>query len=300
MNNLKLVTIDIGNSVFKVGADNELKQFNSMIKEIDINTMDFSEAIVFNDKCCAISQGDYIHDNFKATKSGLEQFILYAISTITEEVEVNLMLNLPVNQIANKELLKDRLQGKEFEFTVNSPLNGLNKEAKIVKINKVGVVGESIACYYSLDDDSLTEFIVIFDIGSKTINFATFTSIGVLDLDKSGTLDFGVHYLYENVIEYYKTEEHKTYTIADIDARVKANKIKIPKEIKENFVDKIKNGLKSKGFYDFDDYSIKVCGGGAIILGNELNSALKDVEVLSNPLFRNNLGSQIIAEGLGF
>lgn len=300
MDKLKLVTIDIGNSVFKVGADNELKQFNSMIKEIDINTMDFSEAIVYDDKCCAISQGDYVHDNFKATKSGLEQFILYAISTITDEVEVNLMLNLPVNQIANKELLKDRLQNKEFEFTINSPINGINKESKIIRINKVGVVGESIACYYSLDDDSVTDFIIIFDIGSKTINFATFTSIGVLDLDKSGTLDFGVHDLYEDVINYYKTEEHKTYTISDIDARVKANRIKIPKEIKENFVEKIQNGLKSKGFYDYEDYSIKVCGGGGIILENELSSALKDIEVLSNPLFRNNLGSKIIAEGLGF
>lgn len=300
MSNLKLVNIDIGNSVFKMESDGNLKQFNSMIKDIDINTMDFSEAIVFNDRCCAISQGDYVHDNFKATKSGLEQFILYAISTITEEVEVNLMLNLPVNQIANKELLKDRLQGREFEFTINSPLNGITKEPKIVKINKVGVVGESIACYYSLDDDKVTEFIIIFDIGSKTINFATFTSIGVLDLDKSGTLDFGVHDLYEDVINYCKTEGHKTYTISDIDARVKANRITIPKDIKENFVDKIKNGLKSKGFYDFEDYSIKVCGGGAIILEKELNSSLKDVEVLSNPLFRNTMGSKIIAEGLGF
>lgn len=299
MSKTKVVTIDIGNSVFKVGVDDKLKQFPSKIKEIDINTMDFTEAIVYDNKCCAISQGDYVHDNFKATKIGLEQFILYAISTITDEVEVNLMLNLPVNQIANKELLKDRLQDKEYEFTVNSPLNGINKEAKIIKINKVGVVAESMASYFSLDDERITDFIVVLDLGSKTINYATYTEIGVFDIPKSGTLDFGVHDLYEDIIAHYKTEHHKTYTISDIDARVRANRIKIPNEIKNDFIEKIKNGLKSKGFYDFDDYSIKACGGGAIILGEEIINSFAEAEILENPLFRNNMGNKVIAEGQG-
>ena len=265
MSKTKVVTIDIGNSVFKVGVDDKLKQFPSKIKEIDINTMDFTEAIVYDNKCCAISQGDYVHDNFKATKIGLEQFILYAISTIT----------------------------------VNSPLNGINKEAKIIKINKVGVVAESMASYFSLDDERITDFIVVLDLGSKTINYATYTEIGVFDIPKSGTLDFGVHDLYEDIIAYYKTEHHKTYTISDIDARVRANRIKIPNEIKNDFIEKIKNGLKSKGFYDFDDYSIKACGGGAIILGEEIINSFAEAEILENPLFRNNMGNKVIAEGQG-
>ena len=136
-------------------------------------------------------------------------------------------------------------------------------------------------------------------MGSKTINYATYTEIGVFDIPKSGTLDFGVHDLYEDIIAHYKTEHHKTYTMSDIDARVRANRIKIPNEIKNDFIEKIKNGLKSKGFYDFDDYSIKACGGGAIILGEEIINSFAEAEILENPLFRNNMGNKVIAEGQG-
>lgn len=297
----KLVTIDIGNSVFKVCSDEMRKEFNSKIKKIDINTMDLAEAIVYEGDCYAIAQGDYVHNNFKADKEGLEQFILYAISTLIdkdEPTEVSLMLNLPVNQLSNKELLKTRLQ-KTYQFTVNSPLNGINKKSRCVKITKIGVVAESVASYYSLGDE-LSDFITIFDIGSKTINYATFTEIGVNDINKTDTLDFGIHDLYKNIIDYYKQEHHKTYTISDIDARIKANKIDIPNEIKIAFIDKIKNNLNAKGFVDFDDYSIKACGGGSLVLDKDLEKSFSDLEILDNALFRNNMGSKLIAENIGF
>lgn len=295
----KLVTIDIGNSVFKVSHDSTRIEFNSKIKKIDINTMDLTEAIVFNEECYAIAQGDYVHNNFKADKEGLEQFILYAISIIDDDLsDVSLMLNLPVNQLANKELLKSRLLGN-YQYTVNSPLHGLNKKSKNLTISKIGVVSESVAAYYSLGDE-LSDFTMILDIGSKTINYATFTEIGVNDIAKSDTLDFGIHDLYKDVIDYFKTEHHKTYSIGDIDSRVKANKIQIPNEIKINFIEKLKNNLRAKGFMDFEDYSIKACGGGAIVLKNDLVKNFSDIEILDNALFRNNIGSQLIAESTGF
>lgn len=295
----ELLVIDIGNSVFKISYKDEMMEFNSKIKKIDINTMDFAESIIYEDECFAISQGDYVHDTFKANKEGLEQFILYAISTMIKDKEVldvNLMLNLPVNQLINKEILKSRLQNT-YQFTVNSPKNSLNKYARIVSIHKIGVVAESIACYYSLED--VTPFITILDIGSKTINYATFTEIGVNDIAKSNTLEFGIHDLYKDVIEYYK-QENKTYSIADIDSRIRANKIKIPKDIKENFIAKIKNGLLANGFLDFDDYSLRCCGGGSLVLGKELESGFSDVTILDNSVYRNIIGSKLIAESLGF
>jgi plasmid segregation protein ParM len=299
----KLLTIDIGNSVFKVGYENTNKEFNSKIKKIDINTMDLAEAIVYEGECFAISQGDYVHNNFKADKEGLEQFILYAISTMIEARErettdVSLLLNLPVNQLSNKELLKTRLQ-KTYQFTVNSPLNGINKKSRNIRVTKIGVVAESVASYYSLEDE-LTDFIIMFDIGSKTINYATYTEIGVNDIAKTDTLDFGIHDLYKDVIDYYKSEYHRTYTISDIDARVKANKINIPSELKIEFINKIKNNLNAKGFTDYDDYSIKCCGGGSLVLGKELKTCFRDIQILENALFRNNMGSKLIAESIGF
>lgn len=297
----KLITIDIGNSVFKVCYGDTKKEFNSKIKKIDINTMDLAEAIVYDGECYAIAQGDYVHSNFKADKEGLEQFILYAISTMIDEddtTDVALMLNLPVNQLSNKELLKVRLQ-KTYQFTINSPLNSINKKSRCIKVSKVGVVAESVASYYSLGEE-LTDFITILDIGSKTINYATFTEIGVNDIVKTDTLDFGIHDLYKEIADYYLKEEHKTYGISDIDARIKAKKIEIPTDIKIEFINKIKNNLKAKGFLDFDDYSFKACGGGSIVLGAELINNFSNLEILDNALFRNNIGSKLIAESIGF
>ena len=298
-NKTQLITIDIGNSVFKVGANDKLIEFASMRKEIDVSEIDFAEAIIYNDKVHAIRQGDYVHENFKAKKDGLEEFVLYAISTITEADEVNLMLNLPVNQIANKELLKDRLQDKLFEFTVNSPINGISKQSKLLQISKVGVVAESMSAYYSIDDKELKDFIIVLDIGSKTVNYSTYTRIGEFDFEKSGTLDFGIHNLYGELISYYKQEQYKTYTLSDIDDRMRANRLQYPKELNVNFINKIKNSLRGNGFYDFDEYCIKACGGGAIVLGKELTEQFSEASVLDNPLYRNNIGNKIIAEGLG-
>lgn len=294
----ELLNIDIGNSVFKIASGENRSHFNSKITPIDISMVDVSEAIIYNGLCCAIGQGDYVHDNFKATKDYLEQFILYSIATSTNSEDVNLMLNLPVNQIPNKELLKSRFENKLFQFTINSPSNGLMNITKNINVHKVGVVGESIACYYSLGDE-LVPFLVVLDIGSKTINYATYTEIGVLDILKSGTLDFGIHELYKNVIEYYKNEYRKTYTISDIDSRIRNNRIEIPKELLTNFIDKIKNSLNAEGFYDFDDYTIKACGGGALVLGEELKKHFSEISILDNALYRNTIGSQLIAEELG-
>ena len=298
MENIKRITIDIGNSSFKINGE---EIFDSRIKEVDINCIDHAESIVYNGKAYAIGQGDYIHNNFKADKENLEIFILYAIGKVASSIEdnFNLMLNLPINQIANKELLKGRFEGEYFEYTINSPSKNIKSETRLITINKVGVVAEGLATYYSLDDNDLNPFVTILDIGSKSVNYSTFTEVGVNDIDKSNTLDFGIHDFYEDCIQHFKTVKHRTYTISDIDSRIKANKIEIPKSIKEAFVKKIINNLRSKNFYDFDEYSIKGCGGGSLILQEELNQAFKDFKLLDNPVFRNNIGTELIAENLG-
>lgn len=295
------IQIDLGNSVYKICYKDRLEQFDSKLKAVDINTIDFTEAIVLDDKCYAISQGDYIHDSFKPEKEGLEKFILYAVATMIpypDDVSVNLMLNLPNKQLSNKDILKKRLE-KSFEFTINSPMNGITKRKRTVKFKKIGVVGESQAAYYSLDEE-LTNFIIIFDIGSKNINYSTYTKLGVMDIEKSGTLEFGIHELYKNVSEYYLNTKHRNYSISDIDARIRANRLSIPQELKDNFIQQIINGLTGDGFTDYNDYSIKCCGGGSLVIQDRLKEYFDDISVLDNSVYRNVLGSKIIAEQLGW
>lgn len=301
INPVEKVMIDIGNSVFKLSYKDSMFQFDSKIKKINANTMDFQEAIIYNNECYAISQGDYVHDNFKAEKEGLEQFIFYGLSTIfpdRDNITVNLMLNLPVDQLANKDLLKSRLQNS-YEFIINSPQNNIKNKKRFLTINKIGVVAESVASYYSLGNE-LEDFITILDIGSKTTNFATFTNVGINDIDKTGTLNIGIHNLYQDLVQYYKTTNHITYKTQDIDIRLRKNRLEIPLDIKKNFIDQIKNGLYEKGFTDYDGYMIKACGGGSLVLGTDLETAFSNCSILDNALFRNAIGSKLISEQLGF
>lgn len=284
--------IDLGNSKVKTSKG---VQFNSQVAQTSVNKVDFTDAIILNDKCYAIGQGQYDNNNIKADKRYLEQLVLYSIACCTNDESVVLFLHLPVNQLSMKPELIGKLQGKTFKFIVNSNSYNVKLQERTVKIEKVAVVGESVAAYYSLGDE-VTDFTVLLDIGSKTINYSTYTQIGENDLEKSDTLDFGIHQFYETLIAYYKDEKHKTYTLSDIDKRVVSGKIEIPQFLKDDFVDKIKNALQGKGFMDFDDYSIKCVGGGSLVLEESLKTGFNDAEILDDAIVRNVMGSEIIAE----
>lgn len=295
MSEVTKLIIDLGNSNVKTNLG---VQFSSQVVQTSVNNVDFSDAIIYEDKCYAIGQGQYDNNNIKSDKKYVEQLVLYAIACCTKSEETDIFLHLPVNQLTMKPNLIQRLQDKSFNFKVNSHSYGIPLQERTVKIGKVGVVAEAVASYYSLGDE-VTEFIVMLDIGSKTINYATYTQIGENDLEKSGTLDFGIHQFYEDVISYYKEEKHKTYTLSDINKRVISKKIDIPQFLSENFVDRIKNALRGKGFMDFDDYSIKCVGGGSLVLEESLKTGFSDAIVLSDAVNRNVMGSELILEALG-
>lgn len=293
----KFITIDFGNSIVKTNLG---LIFNSQMVKTNVNNIEFSEAIIFNDECYAIGQGDYENNSEKSEKENLEQLILYAISCSTKEDKINLILNVPINQLSTKQDMINRLQNKEFTFIINSNLHNVKLVEKTIKVGKVAVAGEAIASYYTLNED-LDDFITILDIGSKTINYATYTEIGKIDLNKSGTLEFGIHYLYNMVIEYYKNERKITYTIEDVDKRVRAHRIYIPTELKLEFIKKIKNEMIGKGFTDYNDYSIKCVGGGSLVLKDTIEKdCFADAIVLEDALTRNVLGLELIGNTLGF
>ena len=291
-----LITMDIGNSIIKT---NKGITFNSQIMKTNVNNIEFSEAILYKDECFAIGQGEYENSMIKCDKNFLEHFVLYGIACSTKDDDVKLILSIPVNQLSTKENLINRLQGKSFSFIINSNEHNVKLIERSVKISKVAVVGESIASYYSLTDE-LSEFLTILDIGSKNINYATYTEIGKNDLLKSGTLDFGIHDFYNNIIEYYKNEKHITYSLSDIDKRVKSHRIFIPESMKKTFIEKIKNAITGNGFLDYNDYSLKCVGGGSLVLKDELEESFADAKVIDDPVLRNVRGLELIGNTLGF
>lgn len=293
---MPLVTLDMGNSRGKTNAGIE---FSTKILEIDKNKAQFSEFIIIDETCFAISQGNYDHNNVKPEKETYEHFTLYAIACSTNDNSVNLLLNLPINQLPMKQILIDKFKNKTFTFKVNSNVNKIKLHERKIAIKNVEVVGEGISAYYSLDEE-LDNFISMLDIGSKNINYATYTEIGQLNLAKSGTLDFGLHDFYNDVIVYFKEKQGKTYTIADIDERVRNDKIEIPLGLKTKFVKKIQNELLGRGFFDFQDYAFKAIGGGSLVLKFELMQLFDNLVVLPDAIFRNVRGLELIGESLEF
>ena len=290
------LTIDYGNSIVKT---NKNVSFNSQIVKTDKDNISFSDAIIINDDCYAIGQGEYENKRVKADKTYIEQFILYAIGCSTDENEVDVIFNLPINQLTSKQDIISKFSNKQFVFTINSQKYRKHLVQKSISICKVGVVAECVAAYYSLSN-TVTPFILMLDIGSKTINFAAYTDIGEMDLKKSGTLDFGIHDFYQDIVNYYRKQKRISYSVSDIDKRIRNNKIVIPEELEISFIQRIKNGFEGLGFNDYNDYSIRCSGGGSIVLENSLLAEFDDIKVLENPLFSNVRGSEIIGEAIGF
>lgn len=291
----EIVVLDLGNSVCKT---NKGISFDTRISNVDENSVEFSDSIIFDNKCYAIGQGEYEHNNIKSDKVYLEQFVMYGVGCSTKENNIILMLNLPINQLSMKNELIQRLQGKTYKYSMNSSSYNISFKDREIKIEKVAVIAESVASYYSLQDD-VNDFVMLLDIGSKTINYATYTQIGQLDMDKSDTIDFGLHDFYESLIKYYKREFHKTYTISDINKRVVSEKIDIPEHLKVEFIEKIKNSLRGHNFFDYNDYSIKCVGGGSVVLKDTLEKSFNDIKVLDEAPFRNVKGTEMIAQALG-
>lgn len=276
-----ILAVDLGNYNIKTS---EGVVFNSKFTEGVSENPVGEEIIKFNGKTYTMTKG--IFDNtFDKSKKEYLPNLLYAIakSSTSKDIEFDIVLGVPLDNLGITNNLKEELENKEFEFEYN------NIERKI-KINKIATVGEGISTYYNLNESDRSKDCLIVDIGGRTINVCSFID---KKLDKKFTIIDGMINLYDNI----KLKENltgKNYKTEDIERLIKREIINDIEDEKSKFIKGILNQIQL--YIDINTFDIFFTGGGSIELREDLSKIVPNATFVENALFSNVNGNKEIAK----
>lgn len=277
---MRTVVVDLGNYNVKYLADRK-GMFSSMYSTKFNPNSEMHECIEVDGQLTIIGAGEYEREFSKVDKNYLP-LLLYAIDSATNESDINLCLLLPVAQVPNKDKFINVLKGNTFSFYVN----GKNRR---ININKVAVLAEGFVSYYSIDDTEKDDILII-DVGSRTVNYASFINGKI---EKSFTEKIGVLDLYSNIkdIENSKTGD---YIDEDIERLIKNNKIIVDSKVYLDFLKDILNRTKSK--VNIKSYNKVIFVGGGSSMLKEYIEANTPAIVLNDAIYSNVSGAHKLCE----
>ena len=276
-----ILAIDLGNYNIKTSEGIIFSsKFSEGLSENPIG----EEIIKYNNKYYTMTKGEF-DNTFDKSKKDYIPNLLYAISNSSskEDVEFDLILGVPLDNLGISSNLKEELENKEFEFEYNNKL-------RKIKINRVATVGEGISTYYNLDDNEREKDCLIIDIGGRTTNVCTFIN---KKLDKKFTITEGMINLYDQIKEK-ENNKGNNYKIEEIERLVKKELIKEIEDENIKFIKSILNQIELK--VKKETFDIFLSGGGSIELKEELKNVLPNATIVENALFANVNGNKKIAK----
>lgn len=275
---MKNIIVDIGNFYFKYKGD-RYGNFSSRYHSNFEPNPEVFERIEIDGVVTYIGVGKLERTYNKADKNILPQ-VLYAISKATRDVEINLCLLMPVNQLSQKQELINKFQHKLFRYIVNG-------RARTTRVNKCIVLPEAQAAYYSIKEPSPYQLII--DIGSRTINWCAYEEGNII---KNGTEKLGTYDLFDTImrIENSKGED---YIIEQIESQIKRGRIKVDDSIYKDFLKDILNRIKAN--VNIKNHDAVFTGGGSLIL-QSIISKIPRVEILEDPIYSNVIGAELICK----
>lgn len=276
-----IIAIDLGN--FNVKTSN-MNIFNSMFTS-EVQVSDLGEEILeFNSKKYYMQKGSWDKEYNKAAKDYMPN-LLYGIyksleNTGYNNINIDLRLGLPIEQIELKESIKEQLENKSFEFKVNEHPVSIN-------IKRLGIVAEGFSSFYTLSDKQRSEDTLIIDIGGRTVNVVSLVN---KKIKNKATLAFGMIDLYE-IIRQGETKKGKKLNVEDIENLINTKKISDIDEAVKTFIKKIDNELKLN-FADREYFKMWLTGGGALVLKDYLDGTeFSKAAIMDNPVFSNVRGN---------
>ena len=278
---MKNVIVDLGNYNTKYLGENK-GMFSSKISTTFNPTAELYERIEFNGTITYITVGQLEREFSKVDKNYMP-ILLYAISKATTDTNINLCLLLPVNQLPKKERMIQELKGKSFDFKVKD-------STRKVFIHNVAILPEGYVSYYSLDNTE-NDDVLISDIGSRTVNYASFIE-GKIEksfTNKIGTYDF---YLKVKELENSKGED---YVEEDIERLIKRGRNKVSHDMYLDFLKEVLN--YTKGQVNIKNYTVHFTGGGSLLLEDYIRSntpcKIHEDALYSNVIGASNLCKQV-------
>lgn len=247
---MKNVIVDLGNYNTKYLGENK-GMFSSKISTAFNPNGEMFERVEFNGITTYITVGQLEREYSKADKNYMP-ILLYAISKATTSTNINLCLLLPVNQLPNKERMTRELKGKSFEFKVKDSI-------KKVFIHNVTILPEGFVSYYSINNVDKDDILII-DIGSRTVNYASFIEGNI---EKNFTNKIGTYDFYSRVKEI-ENSKGEDYVEEDIERLIKRKKVKVEHQLYLDFLKEILN--YTKGQINIKNYTVFFTGGGSLLL----------------------------------
>lgn len=285
-NKINITTVDLGNMNIKWSGENGKGNFSSKISTDYQAYQEGLKRIEIDGKITFLTIGELSREFNKVERDYIAQ-LLYAICLANngDVIETNLCLLLPSLQMDNKKKLMDTLKDKEFSFKFNG-------QDRIVKINQMMVLPESLATFYSLPEELQEKDICILDLGSRTINVCCMVEqeIQLLQTIKYGSFDF---YNHLRTIEISKGEDYKE---EDIPRLIKNGTIKVTQKQYGEFLQDILNYIKP--YANLKTYSCCIfTGGTSIMLQDYINKIpFVNLKIHENALESNVIGAMNAAE----
>ena len=276
------VIIDLGNYDVKYLCKGNKGKFSSKIStEFNPNPEVF-ERVEYNNKVTYIGVGALEREYNKVDKNFIPS-LLYAISKATTDNKINLCLLLPINQLPRKQDFYSKLEGRKFTYKVNGKDRSLT-------INKMTVLPEGYCSYYSLKSVSNKDILII-DIGSRTVNFASFLEGKI---EKNFTHKIGTYDFYKRVKEI-ENAKGNDYIEEDIERLIKRNKIAVSGNMYNEFLKHILN--VTKGNINIANYDVVFAGGGAKLLEDSIKKNTP-AEIIDDASYSNVIGAEKICSAV--
>lgn len=280
---MKLGVFDLGS--FNIKTNEGIILENRFVMDNESDTFG-AEVLSYDGNNYFFGRGEFNKTFSKAHKE-IEVTLLYAAAKSEIYGEVNLILHLPASQMKMKNLIVERLQGKEFNYRVNSI------EYKTI-FNKVGVLKEGWSSFYSLNKRN-EGLIAIMDIGGRTTDIFTFNN-GINEDEKS--LAIGMMNVFSDIADRLNGQGQNR-KLEDIHKLLVNKIIDIEdfQDIIEKYAAKITNEIKVN-IENLQDYKIYLTGGGAEYFKEALSDKFK-IEIMKDSLCSNCNGSYNIGKAKG-
>lgn len=240
------------------------------------------ETIEYNGIYYTMMKGEFENKFNKAEKNYMPN-LLYAIAKSTTDKEIDLVLGVPLDNLAIKDKFKEDLKGKTFKFK-------LNDKQKEIKINRIAIIAEGMSSYYTLSKTDREKNVCIIDCGGRTTNVCTFIDGKV---EKKFTINEGMINLYDNIKTRFNLAGNN-YEIEDMERLIKNGVFGDISEDKKIFLDALMNKIEFK--LKLHTYNVWFTGGGSIELEDVIKATILKPNFVENALFSNALGNKKVAQ----
>lgn len=270
------VIIDYGNYNIKVfSKEKGTFQFSSKSHTNFEPNPEAFERVEFEGITTFIGVGDINQEFVKVNKESMQAQILYAVSKVTSDTNIELCVLLPINQLPQKKVVIDMFDLKTFRFK-------LNGKDKYLFFRKVCILPEcAVSSELLPNKDGLN---LIIDIGSRTTQIALYKDG---HLTKNATEKLGVINLYEEIMNRANAAGG-AYELEDIEDQIKRGTIKVDEAIYKSFMHQVLNKIKTK--VTLSNSKVTFTGGGSLVLSDVI-STIPNVEIMDNAVFTNVLGA---------